>query len=109
MKVATLIKWLVPILLLPLIFMLLAGNRLSLIAKGDIDAKQDIEGLITIDTVRKGAVLPVTSCVDTKSLIIPEVELPSGKRAYVIVGEFELRRESIFELASLTPINSSCP
>jgi hypothetical protein len=88
-----------------------SGKRVKLIADDQIDvvdrAVADPSQTKTIAKLQPGQELPVLSCVDLKHYIVPEIGLSDGKRGYVLVGKFHLKREPFWSSLD-SPITFSC-
>ena len=72
------------------------GQKIELIAVDDIDVVEkaviDPEQTRVIGKLQRGERVSVLSCIDLKHYIAPEIRLTDGRRGYVLVGEFRLKR-----------------
>lgn len=59
------------------------------------------------EIIAAGSRLAVTSCVDVKHYVVPEVRLNDGRVGYVIEGKFNLERKS-FAVSFGWPIVINC-
>jgi hypothetical protein len=93
-------------------FFLALAERITLVADAAIDvadrAASDPSQVKVIASLQPGEQVPVTSCVDLKHFIAPQIEMTDGTRGYVLVGKFHLRREPWWS-SSASPIVLSCP
>lgn len=85
------------------------GQRPTLIALEPMNVHQATDGQTLVAQVAAGTRLPVTRCIDTKSLIIPEVQLPDQRTGYAVFGRFQMERASILDFSTSAPISFSCP
>ena len=69
------------------------------------EALQSSTGFAEIITA--GSRMTVTSCVDVKHYVVPEVRLNDGRVGYVIEGKFNLERKS-FAVSFGWPIVINC-
>jgi hypothetical protein len=87
----------------------ITGRRATLVTLEPLRIDQTIDGQMSISLVAKNTRLPVIRCVDTKSLIIPEVRLPEGKTGYAVYGNFKMEYDSALSFSAAAPISFSCP
>jgi hypothetical protein len=87
----------------------LFGQRATLVALESLQISQTIDGQSNIALIAPESRLAVVRCVDTKSLIIPEVELPNQKTGYAVFGKFKMEYASAFSFTTPAPISYSCP
>jgi hypothetical protein len=85
-------------------FIVVTGQKETLIALEPITIYKDIEGKIAIAQISPGTYLPVLRCIDTKSIIIPEVQLHNKEIGYVVFGNFRMEYTSIFNFTVKSPI-----
>jgi hypothetical protein len=85
----------------------LVGQRINLIAKGQVNVyDRPIDGQV-IKVLKPGEITPVVECEDLKHYIVPIV-LMDGRRAYVHEGDYRLDRKSVWEL-NAGPVSLFCP
>jgi hypothetical protein len=87
----------------------LFGQRATLVASEPLQISRTIDGQSNIAQIAAETRLAVVRCVDTKSLIIPEVELPNQKIGYAVFGKFKMEYASALSFATPAPISFSCP
>lgn len=87
----------------------LIGRRATLVVLESLQIYQAIDGQTPIAYVAANTRLPVTRCVDTKSLIIPEVQLPEEKIGYAVYGQFKMEYDSALSFSTEAPVSFSCP
>jgi hypothetical protein len=85
----------------------LVGQRINLIAKGQVNMYDRPIGGQVIKVLKPGETTPVVECEDLKHYIVPIV-LIDGRRAYVLEGDYRLDRKSVWELKA-GPVSLSCP
>jgi hypothetical protein len=85
------------------------GRRATLITLEPLQLSQTIDGKSTIAQIATDTRLPVVRCIDTKSLIIPEIKLPDQKIGYAVFGKFRMEYASAFNFSTSAPISFSCP
>jgi hypothetical protein len=54
-----------------------------------------------VGTIATGQEVRVLGCVDIKHYLVPQVILDNGARGFVLVGDFQLKRDSPWSLSSL--------
>lgn len=102
--------WLLLVIVLCLLGALAAlGQRATLVALEPLSVHQGIDGQMAIAQVASGTRLPVIRCIDTKSLIIPEVLLADGRTGYAVYGRFQMERAPLLDSSIQAPISFSCP
>ena len=84
------------------------GQRATLIALESLQISQTIDGRSSIATIAAETRLAVVRCIDTKSLIIPEVKLPDQKIGYAVFGKFKMEYASSLSFSTPAPISFSC-
>jgi hypothetical protein len=88
------------------------AQRVTLVAREPIAvldrATVDPASAKVLFRLETGTTAPVSSCFDLKHYpLVPEITLADGSRGYVVGGEFELRRASIFSAAN-APVVWNC-
>lgn len=102
--------WILGVGLLCLLFgVAMIGRRATLVALEPLRIDQTIDGQTPIAQVAANTRLPVNRCIDTKSLIIPEVQLPEKKIGYAVYGQFKMEYASALNFSTAAPISFSCP
>ena len=85
----------------------LAGQRINVIAKGQVNLYDEPMDGQVIKVLKPGAIASVVGCEDLKHYIVPIV-LIDGRRVYVHEGDYRLDRKSVWDL-NAGPIVLSCP
>lgn len=94
-----------PLLAILLYFAL--GQRVSLLATGDIKIISDPGGGVEIGVIYAGQTVPVLRCEDLKHYIVPKVKLANGTEGYVLRGDFKIDRQPSW-FSSSAPISFTC-
>lgn len=102
--------WIVVVLMICFFIALtMVGRRATLITLEPLTIHQEVTGVTPIAQFPLGTRLAVLRCVDTKSLIIPEVEISKGRSGYAVFGRFMMEYTSIFDFSKGSPVVFSCP
>jgi hypothetical protein len=85
----------------------LVGQRINVIAKGQVNVyDKSMDGKV-IKVLKRGEVTQVVGCEDLKHYIVPIV-LIDGRRAYVHEGDYRLDSKSVWDL-NAGSVSFSCP
>jgi hypothetical protein len=86
----------------------LFGHRATLLALEPLRISKTIDGQSNIAEIAVNTRMPVVRCIDTKSLIIPEVQLADQKIGYAVYGKFKMEYASALSFSNAAPISFSC-
>ena len=87
--------------------LLLVGQRISLVAQGQVTLYDKPMGGVAIKKLELGEMAAVVSCEDLKHYIVPVVHV-DGKEGYVVEGKYRLDSKKAWELNGI-PLSFSCP
>jgi hypothetical protein len=85
------------------------GQRVTLIARGEVAIYENSDGLRIVGKISSGTEVAVLSCQDKKSMIYPLVRLASLEKGYIVFGTFSLTTAGPFDFSSIAPVSFSCP
>lgn len=71
-------------------------------------ATSDPDGRRVVLTLKAGQAAVVSSCIDLKHYLVPEIVLDDGRKVYVIDGRFHIQRESPWRHIGRRPIVWGC-
>jgi hypothetical protein len=86
----------------------LLGHRVTLIPLEPIQISQTIDGQSNFATIATNFRTSVVRCIDTKSLIIPEIQLTNKKIGYAVFGKFKMEYASALSFSNSAPVSFSC-
>lgn len=91
---------------------IVAGKKITLVAEEEVAVESapyaNVANVNRVATLKPGEEVQVSSCIDVKHYIVPEVVLNDGSKGYVVVGRFHLIRRHVLQSPS-GPIVMSCP